>query len=176
MRLIGWQTVFAAPPGPKALVIFYPHTSNWDFVMGVLARATMPLRIEFLAKDALFRGPLGPLFRWLGGIPVDRSKPNGVVGAAAERFAHSDSLYLLVTPEGTRKYVDHWRSGFYHMALQAQVPLGLGFIDSATRRIGICGYLTLSGDQDTDLAAIAQAYAGLRGIRHGKEGRIAFRT
>ncbi|MBM3390468.1 MAG: glycerol acyltransferase [Betaproteobacteria bacterium] len=172
LGLFGWRVVFVPPPAPKAVVIIYPHTSNWDFPIGVLARSVIAIPIGFIGKDTLFRPPFGGLFRWLGGLPVNRRESTGLVAALAEMFARSESLYLAIAPEGTRSKVDRWKSGFYRLALAANVPLGLAFIDYSRREIGIEVWLDLCGREEEDLARIRAGYAGKRGRRPEKEGDI----
>lgn len=174
LGLFGWKVVYLPPPGPKAVVIVYPHTSNWDFPIGVLARSTIRLPIAFAAKDSLFRWPFGALFRWLGGIPVDRSKRTGFTAQMAAEFQRRDSFYLAIAPEGTRRATSELKSGFYRLALAARVPLGCAFIDYAHREVGIREYLTLSGNESADLKQIAEVYAGRHGKHRAQEGRIAF--
>lgn len=175
LGLIGWRVAFVPPPGPKAVVIFYPHTSNWDFPIGVLARAAVAIPIGFIGKDSLFRPPFGGLFRWLGGIPVNRRERTGFVAALAALFAQRDSLYLAIAPEGTRARGDHWKSGFYRVALAAGVPLGLAFIDYPRREVGILGWLALTGNEAEDLAQLRALYAGKRGRIAENAGEIRFR-
>ncbi|MCX7176322.1 MAG: lysophospholipid acyltransferase family protein [Proteobacteria bacterium] len=174
LRLFGWKVVYVPPPGPKAVVIVYPHTSNWDFPIGVLARATIRLPIRFAAKDSLFRWPFGALFRWLGGIPVDRSKRTGFTTQMVAEFERHERFYLAIAPEGTRRATSELKSGFYRLALAAQVPLACAFIDYAHREVGIRDYLALSGDESADLKQISGVYAGRRGRYPAQEGRIAF--
>jgi len=175
LRLFGWRVILVRPPLPKALVIVYPHTSNWDFVVGILARSAIAIPIGFVGKDTLFRPPFGRLFRALGGIPVNRRQRTGFVDGLVEAFGTTERLYLAIAPEGTRSKIDHWKSGFYRVALAAGVPLGLAFIDYSRREIGIEHWLTLSGDEAADLARIRACYADKRGKRPGQEGEIRFR-
>jgi 1-acyl-sn-glycerol-3-phosphate acyltransferase len=170
LRLAGWELVFDGLPARQGILIAYPHTSNWDFVVGVLAKWSLGLQFAFWGKDSLFRIPLfGRWLRWLGGIPVDRFNANGIVADMVERFrrarARDEFLWLALAPEGTRRYQPHWRSGFYQVAVQSGVPVGLAFFDYRRRCIGVAGFLRLGGDRAADLAAIAAAYDGLVG-RH----------
>ena len=175
LRLAGWKVVLVRPPGPKAVVIVYPHTSNWDFIVGILARYAIAIPFRFVGKDTLFRWPFGGLFRRLGGIPVNRRQSTGFVGGLIEAFDKADSLYLAIAPEGTRKKIDHWKSGFYRVALAANVPLGLAFIDYSRREVGIEAWLSLSGNEAEDLAGIRAGYSNKRGKRPEMEGDIRFR-
>lgn len=165
LRLFGWRSVLVWPPSPKGIIIVYPHTSNWDFVIGVLYKFGVGLPARWIGKDTLFRWPLGGLFRRLGGIPVDRREPAGIVRSLLSEFDRNDWMWLALAPEGTRSRTDHWKSGFYRIAVKGRLPVGLGFIDYATRTIGIDTYLTLSGDPDWDLSRIREFYADKRGSR-----------
>lgn len=176
LGLFGWRVVLVPPPVSKAVVIFYPHTSNWDFVIGVLARAAVAIPIGFVGKDTLFRPPFGGLFRRLGGMPVNRRESTGFVAQMAGLFAGRDQLYLAIAPEGTRAKVDHWKSGFYRVALAAGVPLGLAFIDYDRREVGILGWLDLTGDEAEDLAQLRARYAGRRGRKPRNEGEIRLKS
>lgn len=165
LKLMGWRVVLAQPVPARCVIVIYPHTSNWDFPIGLAAKWYMAIHVRFIGKDTLFRWPLaGAMVRW-GGIPVDRRAPHGVIGQLAERFAREPDFRLVLAPEGTRSRTGHWRSGFYHLTRAAGVPLGLAFIDYAKREVGVGGYLELTGDETADMARIASFYAGIRGKR-----------
>lgn len=162
LRLAGWRLLFDGLPAAQGVAIVYPHTSNWDFVVGLVAKWAIGIPVTFWGKDSLFRVPLfGRWMRWVGGVPVDRSSSQGVVGTMAQALqaARRDGrfLWLALAPEGTRRLTAGWRSGFYHVALAAQVPLGLVCLDYARREVGFRTFLQLGGDLPSDLAAIAQA-------------------
>ena len=168
LRLAGWRVQFDGLPSRQGVVIVYPHTSNWDFVVGVLAKWAMGLPLAFWGKDSLFDLPLfGRWLRWIGGVPVDRHNPRGAVTAMVARFAaarESDAfLWLALAPEGTRSYRDSWRSGFYQVATQARVPLALAFFDYAQRCVGIDSFIALTGDVERDMAVIEQRLGPHRG-------------
>ena len=171
----GWKLRLVPPPGPKAVVIFYPHTSNWDFPLGILARAASGLPLRWVGKHTLFRAPLGPLFRRLGGLPVDRTASVGMVDQLRAHFDAHDPFYLAIAPEGTRSRVEHWKTGFYQIARAAQVPVGLGFIDYGNREIGIEHWIDLSGDIPADLALIARAYEGRKALHPDQASPVRFR-
>lgn len=180
LRLAGWRLQFDGLPGPQGVLIAYPHTSNWDFIVGILAKWAMGLDVAFWGKDSLFRVPVfARWLRWVGGIPVDRSGARGIVGGMVARFDAArqagQALWLALAPEGTRSFTPHWRSGFYQVALQAGVPLGLAFFDYRQRRVGVLAYLRLSGDAAADLAAIAAAYAPVQGCRPALAAPISLR-
>jgi 1-acyl-sn-glycerol-3-phosphate acyltransferase len=164
-RLLGWRIEGEFPSHKKMLVIGAPHTSNWDFVFMVPYMMAMRVQIRFLGKDSLFRGPLGVLMRKLGGIPVQRGARLNAVEQAIQLFNTSDALILVMSPEGTRRKTDGWKSGFYHIARGANVPLVLGYLDYAGKRAGLGPSITLTGDTDADLARIAAFYADKRGKR-----------
>jgi 1-acyl-sn-glycerol-3-phosphate acyltransferase len=175
LAAFGWTFRLTPPPGPKAVVIFYPHTSNWDFPLGILARASSALPLYWVGKHTLFRGPLGSLFRRLGGLPVDRTASVGMVDQLRAHFDAHASFFLALAPEGTRSRVEHWKTGFYQIARAAQVPVGLGYIDYGRREIGIDTWLPLSGDIPVDLARIADAYRDKRGLHPEQASPIRFR-
>lgn len=166
LHLFGWKMLYRPLPGPRGIAVVYPHTSNWDFLVGLFGKWALALPFRWLAKDSLFRIPvLGRWFRWLNGQPVDRSAPQGMIRAQAERMLAEDWYWLAITPEGTRGYKPHWKSGFYHLALEAQVPLVLVYLDYPNKVLGVTDHLWLTGDRDRDMAAIRAAYAGHQG-RH----------
>lgn len=174
LGLFGWTIEVVPPPVKKCVLIFYPHTSNWDFVIGIVARAALWLPIRWAGKDTLFRWPFGGIFRRLGGIPVNRRERTGLTARLTEEFAQRSHLYLAITPEGTRSRTDRWKSGFYHLALSANVPLALAYIDYPRKRIGIGGYLKLTGDEAADLDALRRFYADKTGKRPEHQGEIRF--
>ena len=146
-------------------MVVYPHTSNWDFPLGLLTRFASGWPVHWVGKHTLFRGPVGTLFRHWGGIPIDRRQPGGFIDGMVAAFRERDSLMVAIAPEGTRKYVAGWKSGFYRIARAADVPVGLGFIDYGRKRLGIAGYVRLTGDVAADMARIRAAYADMRGYR-----------
>lgn len=168
LALFGWKLHFAGFPALQGMVTVYPHTSNWDFVVMLMAKWAMGVQASFWGKDKLFRVPLfGAWLRWLGGIPVDRTSARGTVAQAADFFAmkkaRGEYLWLGLAPEGTRKAIPGWRSGFYRTALQAQIPLGLARLDYSRREVMLLDFIALSGDEASDMARIAQVYAGVKG-------------
>lgn len=176
LKLFGWQLAWSPLPGPKGVLMVYPHTSNWDFIVGVLARHALGIEAQWMGKDSLFKGIAGPVMRALGGIAIDRSAPHGVTREIIEEFARRERLWLAITPEGTRSYVPHLKSGFWHIALGADIPCGLGFIDYGTRTVGVDTYVRFSGDEAADLETLRNYYAGKRARRPDCAGRIAFRS
>jgi 1-acyl-sn-glycerol-3-phosphate acyltransferase len=160
LRLFGWRVRYKPLPGPRGIAVVYPHTSNWDFPVGLLARWAIGLEFRWLAKESLFRGPLGILMRCWGGVPIERGAPTGATQRLAATINQADWFWLAITPEGTRGYRPHWKSGFYHLALAARVPVLLVYIDYRARELGVVDTLELSGDRAADMAAIAAVYQG----------------
>jgi len=176
LALAGWKVCYRAPAMKKAVMVFYPHTSNWDFVIGILARSAIALPVSFAAKDTLFAWPLGGFFRRLGGIPVNRRERTGFVAQMAAECRRRDQFYLAITPEGTRRLTPGWKSGFYRLALEAKVPLGLAFIDYAKREIGVVDYLTLVGDETVDLQHLRQYYGAKQGRHPAQQAPVVLLT
>jgi 1-acyl-sn-glycerol-3-phosphate acyltransferase len=168
LRLFGWRVLFDGLPAKQGVLIVYPHTSNWDFPVGLLAKWSIGFPLAFWGKDSLFKLPVfGRWMRWVGGVPVDRTSPRGVVVDTVARFEaarqHDAFFWLALSPEGTRSYRNGWRSGFYQVALQAGVPLGLAYFDYVDKVVGVVAFMQLSGDRDADMAAIAGHLAHRRG-------------
>lgn len=164
-RLGGWHFVGALPNLPKFVVIVAPHTSNWDFFVGVAALFSLGLRISFLGKDSIFRGPMGPIMRWLGGIAVDRSVSKDRVSDSVGAFKSRDQLVVGVTPEGTRKRVENWKTGFYHVARGADVPIVPVAFDYARKAVIIGPPFNPTGDADRDIVRLRQFYSGVTAKR-----------
>ncbi len=173
-RLFGWRFDTQLPAEQRFVLIGYPHTSNWDFVLAMLFKSAVGLPFNWVAKHNLFIWPLGILMRALGGIGVDRSRTRGFIGQLADEFQRRETMVLGITPEGTRAHTDHLRSGFYHLALSAEVPVALGYICYKTKRLGIGPILHLSGDQHADMAQIREFYADKVGLYPADQGVIRF--
>jgi 1-acyl-sn-glycerol-3-phosphate acyltransferase len=175
LRLIGWQTVYTPPPGPKSVVLVYPHTSNWDFPIGVLFKAKLGLDLRWAGKDTLFRWPLKGIFLWLGGVPINRREPSGMIGQLVAAFEQNENICMCITPEGTRAKSDHWKTGYYRLALEANVPVGLGFMDYGAKRVGIERWITLSGNEEADLQMLREYYADKKACYPENAGDIRFK-
>ena len=165
---LGWSVHFDGLPTRQGVAIVYPHTSNWDFVIAMLCKAAMGIEIHFWAKHSLFKVPL--FGRWLarlGGVPIDRHAPGGVVEAAVARLnqAQTDQRHewIGLSPEGTRSYQPGWRSGFYRLALGAGVPLGVGTLDYGKRELRLQHFIRLTGDVDHDYDRIRTIVSTARG-------------
>lgn len=177
LNSIGWNVRATPFPGPRGVLIVYPHTSNWDFIIGVLAKWAVGMPIRWVAKDTLFTGVcgffLGWLFRYWGGSPIERGAATGAIERIAEQMRGADQYWLGITPEGTRGYKPYWRSGFYHIAMAAQVPIIVCYLDFRTRIVGVVDHLVPTGDVEHDLAFIRKVYAGKEGYRPEFAGAIA---
>ncbi len=165
LRLAGWQLAGTIPDLPRFLIIVAPHTSNWDFVVAVATKWALGLKVSFLGKDTLFLPPLGWLMRRLGGIPVDRRAANAMVDRSAAEFARREQLILVLAPEGTRRKVEKWRSGFWHIARSADVPIVCAALDWKRRvvRFGPTVLVRADTEPADDIARIKANYADVRG-------------
>jgi 1-acyl-sn-glycerol-3-phosphate acyltransferase len=159
-----WRVEGEFPPLPKQVAIVAPHTSNWDFIVGILAVFAIGIRVRFLIKHTLFWPPLGWFFTWCGGIPVNRTAPQGLVAQAVEIIERAPQIFLAITPEGTRKGKE-WKSGFYRIAYEAKVPIFPVIFDGPARRIRFCPAFQPTGDYDADLPELLKLYEGVRGIK-----------
>lgn len=150
----GWRVEGELPARPRFVVIVAPHTSSWDFLFAVLAMLATDLRVSWLGKHTRFRFPFGPILRGLGGEPVDRTAPERAVGAAIERFAERPQWVLGLAPEGTRRRVDQWKTGFHRIAVGAGVPIVPVWIDYHAREVGVGAPFTPGPDEAADIAAL----------------------
>lgn len=168
LSAFGWKLNFEGFPTLQGVAIVYPHTSNWDFPVGILAKWALGIPANFWGKDSLFKLPImGAWMRWVGGVPIDRSSPKGVVGEMVQVFEQHKQqdrlLWLALAPEGTRSLTPGWRSGFYQVAKGADVPLAMVKLDWGTRTLSIVDFFHLSGDVALDYAHMAQVFEGVRG-------------
>lgn len=164
LNLIGWKMHYKPLPGPHGIAVVYPHTSNWDFFVGLLGKWALGMHFRWLAKDSLFKGPMGALMRYWGGIAVDRRAPMGATRSLAQNMLREEWCWVAITPEGTRGYRPHWKSGFYHLALAADVPVLLVYMDYSKKVLSVVDTVRLTGDQEADMAAIAAVYAGKQAL------------
>lgn len=164
LRMAGWRVRITLPDRDKCVICVAPHTSNWDFVLGKLAYWSVGRRANFLMKEAWFVWPLGYIFRALGGIPVPRRRGSSLTEHLVTLMKQRPQMNLAVTPEGTRSLNSKWRSGFLHIAYEAQVPIELGLIDYAKREIVITKSFTPSGNVEADMKAVKQYYRGAHAL------------
>lgn len=158
IRIFGWEVTGEIPKGGKFVLIGAHHTSNWDLPFGLAAVYTFRLKVSWMGKSSLFKWPLCYFMGALGGIPIDRENPSGVVGQIVEQFQNRDQLVIGLAPSGTRSKRTHWRSGFYWLAVKAQVPILCGYLDYGKKRLHIGGCLMPSGDIKQDMDIIRAFY------------------
>ncbi|NPU83152.1 MAG: glycerol acyltransferase [Syntrophaceae bacterium] len=163
LRAAGWKKEGDRPEIPKYVVIAAPHTSNWDFPLTLMLAFAFRLKVYWMGKHTLFRGIMGPICRWLGGIEVDRTRSTNLVAQSIERFRISETMAMIIPPEGTRKKVRYWKTGFYHIAHGAGVPIVLGFMDYRRKVGGLGPLFHPTGNIDRDMAEIQKYYEGVTG-------------
>ena len=165
LRLSGWRIEGALPPGAsKAVLIAAPHTSNWDLPYTLMVAFALRLNIYWMGKQSIFKPPFGAVLRWLGGIAVNREQSNNLVAASVAALRAADgSVQLIVPPEGTRSKTRYWKTGFYHIAVGAQVPIVMAYMDYHDKRSGLGPVFVPTGDVEADMAAIKAFYAPFKG-------------
>jgi len=172
LRIFGWKVVGDLPDLPKLVVTGAPHTSNWDFPLALLAARILRVKISWIGKAGLFRFPFGPLMRWLGGIPAQRTGSEGLVTSMAESFAAADRLVLAIAPEGTRRPVPYWKSGFYRIAYAAGVPVVPVAIDGVSRKIRVGHAVMPTGRVSEDMDRLRAFFGGVQGIKPDGQGPV----
>ena len=158
LRLLGWRTEGAFPDRSHLVVIAAPHSSGWDFVIGISLVIALGVRVRFIGKAELFRGPLGWVLRALGGMPVDRDNPRGLIDQVVGELRRAPAMVLGLAPEGTRRRGARWKTGFYRIASQAGVPIVPGFFDWSRKTVGLLAPFEPTGDMAQDIAAIQRLY------------------
>ncbi|MBF0118383.1 MAG: lysophospholipid acyltransferase family protein [Desulfobacterales bacterium] len=163
LKFFGWRVEGKLPDIPKFVMIAAPHTSNWDLPLTLLVAFALKAKIYWMGKAAIFNRPFTGFFKWLGGIPIDRSKSNGVVKESIKQFEENEKLILTIPPSGTRRKVLYWKTGFYYIACGANVPIVLGFLDYS-RKTGGIGYSYIpTGDIKSDFLEIQAFYSDIKG-------------
>ena len=175
LRIWGWEIEGSLPSKPKFVIILAPHTSNWDGLLILPAAMALGLKFNFLGKKELFAWPIGGLVRWLGGIPVDRHASIDLVGQIVDEVAKRDQVIIGIAPEGTRSLTKYWKSGFYHIAKQANLPLSFAYLDYDRKRAGFNEGITISGDVEADLALIRRFFSKVKPKHPEKAGKVAFK-
>lgn len=163
MWIFRWRIEGKLPDTPKFVLIAAPHTSNWDLPVMLSLAFAFRTGLFWMGKDTLFRRPFGAIMRWLGGIPIDRSKSHNVVEQSAEHFRKAESLVMVVPPEGTRQKVRYWKTGFYRIAESAGVPIALGFLDYRRKVGGFGPTVVPTGGIEADMETIQAFYANITG-------------
>jgi 1-acyl-sn-glycerol-3-phosphate acyltransferase len=176
LKMIGWKTCSLQLDFPKFILIGAHHTSNWDFVIGYLVMTAIGLHFKWVGKHTLFRWPFTGFMSWLGGIPVNRSLSTNFVEQVVSHFQQQDQLIVAIAPEGTRQRPEYWRSGFYYIALQAEVPVVLGFLDYQKKVGGIGALLHPSGNIEEDMKMVRAFYADVHGKYPEKSGEVRFQS
>jgi len=163
----GWRVSGELPDVAKLVAIVAPHSTNWDVVWGLLFKIGVRLDIRFIGKREAFVWPIGPLLRGFGGIPIDRSAPHGLVNEMRELFEHKERCWLALAPEGTRKKVQKWKSGFWHIAREARVPILMAYFHYPEKTIGFGPLFHPTDDVDGDMARIREFYRPWQGKNRG---------
>lgn len=171
LRLFGWKIQGALPDEKKFVLIAAPHTSNWDFPIMLAATFFYQVRLRWLGKESLFRGP-GIIFKCLGGIPVNRSGSNSMVIQLSKIFNETHEMVLAVPPEGTRRKTLQWKSGFYYISLEARVPIVFGFVDYRTKTTGLGPSILPTGNIESDMGLIREFYKDIEPKYPEKKGEI----
>lgn len=167
--IFGWKLVGSFPNLKKYVLIGAPHTSWYDFVIGMLVRSITQEKVNYIGKDSLFKPPFGFIFRWLGGTPVDRSKSNNLVDAIVQIFNNKDEFRLALSPEGTRKKVKNWKTGFYYIAKGANTPIVMFTFDFGKKQVELSKPYYLTDDKEKDFAHFYDFYKDAKG-KHPENG------
>lgn len=163
LKVAGWQRGGQLPTDNKFVLIAAPHTTNWDLPLTLMMAFAFKVKIYWLGKESLFKFPFRTIMRWMGGIPVDRSRSNNMVEAAVELFGKCENLVLVVPPEGTRKCVRYWKTGFYSIANGAGVPIATGYLDYRTKTAGFGPLIVPTGNIESDMVLIRKFYSTITG-------------
>ena len=164
LRLIGWTSVGSKVTVPKYVLIGAPHTSNWDFPLMLLVVLELRLQLFWMGKHTLFPFPFSGIMKWLGGIPINRTKSHNVVYDIVGQFKSNDNFVVLVPPEGTRLKVSEWKTGFYHIANNAGVPILMGYVNAEKKEAGFANFFYPTGDLERDMKEIRSFYAQKKGL------------
>ncbi|MCJ7466971.1 MAG: 1-acyl-sn-glycerol-3-phosphate acyltransferase [Maribacter sp.] len=162
-NVLGWKFVGTFPKLDQCVIIIAPHTSWVDFFLGLLVREVMNIHINYIGKKSLFDPPFGWFFKWMGGAPIDRSKSSNTVNATAKLFSQRKEFRLALSPEGTRKKVLHWKTGFYFIAKAAKVPIVMVAFDYGTKQVKISEPHFTTDDQQADFKIYKDFFNGVKG-------------
>ena len=173
LRLLGWRLDGKLPKLDKYLLIGAPHTSNWDSVYAFLGAGAIGLRFKWIAKQSVFPGPLSPLLKFFGGIPVDRTVRSSVIKRMVDLYNSREKFVLGIMPEGTRSKTEFWKTGFYYIATGANLPIAFAFLDYGKKRVGIADLiLHPTGNIETDMKVINNFYVDMKGKHPERQGKI----
>lgn len=164
LKLIGWKAIGRPVENARFVLIGAPHTSNWDFPLMLMVVLKLRLKVFWMGKHSLFPFPFGWFMKWLGGIPVDRSRAQNLVDQTVAQYKSHPELIVLVPPEGTRSKVKEWKTGFYRIAVNAGVPILMGYVDAQKKEAGLADFFYPTGNLEVDMPAIRAFYADIVGI------------
>jgi len=172
LKALGWTLVADFPEAKKYVIVAAPHTSNWDFPLGILAAKSLKLKAHWIGKHTIFRWPFGWFFRAIGGTPVNRGKSHDLIKQIADVFDQTDELVMALAPEGTRSKTDHWKTGFWHIAKAAKVPIALAYLDFGNKQVGLGGSFYPGEDIEKDFELIRAFFKGHHGKNPANESLI----
>jgi len=177
--IAGWHTEGALPDIPRYVVVV-THTSSWDFIVGltgwsILSNGFSSTKLSWMGKAGLFRGPLGAFLKWIGGIPIKRKARHNAVEQSVQAFRSHEKLVMAIAPEGTRKKATHWKTGFYHIAQGAQIPIAFAFLDYKRKVVGIGPVIIPSGDIQADMEIIRDFYSKVHAKYPSQVGDIVLK-
>lgn len=173
LKLAGWEAVGNVPDTPKFVMTLAPHTSNWDFILILAVLYVLGVQFHWFGKKQLFRWPVGGFFKWLGGIPIDRGSRKNMVQQTAGIIQSREQMLVGIAPEGTRSNTKYWKTGFYHIAHQAQVPIVFAYLDYSRKVGGLGPIMNPIGDIEEDMKIIRNFYSGITAKHPHKYGNIA---
>jgi len=175
LKLFGWELDVYPDLPKKCVLISYPHTSNWDFILGMLVKWASDMPLNWVAKHTMFWGPLRPFFIAIGGVPINRSKTFGFIQKNIELFQTRESFILGIMPEGTRAKTRHIKTGFYYIADGADVPIALAYIDYKHKKLGVGKMMETSGDLNRDFEVIKEFYKDMEGLNPEDQGALSIK-
>ena len=175
LDFIGWTLVGEKPAFKKYVVVAAPHTSNWDLPIMLATGAACEITFSWMMKHTVFWGPLGILFDWLGGVPIERTSSHSVVGQLVKFFDSREEFVVVIPPEGTRSYTDYWKSGFYYIAKEASVPIVLGLVDFSRKQCGFGPVIWPTDDLLGDMEKIREYYSDKKGLFPENFGPVTLR-
>ena len=175
LKIMGWNLVGEVPKEiKKAVMVCAPHTSNWDFPLALASFFIADIKVNYFIKKSWFFFPMNLFFKVTGGVPVDRTKNHGLVNSMTLLLEKSDEMIIVVPAEGTRSWVSKWKTGFYHIAKSANVPIIMGFVDFKMKEVGFGPMFNVSGDFDKDMSKIQAFFANKSGRFPEKYNKIIF--
>jgi 1-acyl-sn-glycerol-3-phosphate acyltransferase len=172
LHLVGWRSNVTLPGVSSYVLVGAPHTSNWDFAIMMLLTTSAGIPVNWMGKDSLFKGPLGFLMRFFGAISVNRKEQTNLVDQIASMFDNKKELIVVISPEGTRSKTSRWRTGFYYIALKANVPIVMAYADYKNKVCGIGPIVIPTGDIQADFEIIRDFYKGIEGKHPLKQSAI----